>query len=95
MVLHVLNIVRRFGVGKTSGRPYDFTNVQYLEPVETISTENFNQDGIGYETAEIPATPEVLKMLRKFDFPLEVEFTTDHRKGVRGLEVVLVGIVEK
>lgn len=94
MKLTVLNVIRRHGIGKQTNREYDFVNLQYLEPVETISTDKFNQDGIGYETCDIPATPEVITQLSGQKLPGIYEFTTDTRKTRQGVEVVLTGIVK-
>lgn len=92
MKLTVLNVIRRHGVGKETGRPYDFTVLQYLEPVEQIETEKFHQEGAGFDTNDIPATSEVLAYLKTQKLPGTFEFTTDTRKTPRGIEVVLLGV---
>ena len=90
--LTVLNIIRRHGIGKDSGRPYDFTTVQYMEPVEQIGTEKFNQEGAGYDVSEMPGTPDLLERMRGSKFPGIFEFETDNKKTPRGFELVLSGI---
>lgn len=90
--LTVLNIIRRHGIGKDSGRAYDFTTVQYLEPVEQIGTEKFNQEGAGYDVSEMPGTPDLLAKLRGLKFPNSYEFETENRKTPRGYELVLSGV---
>jgi len=87
----VLGVTRSSGISKASGKPFDFTQMAYVVPVQPYNSETFNKAGFGYEVPTdtskkartLDCTIELSKLSR-VNFPVLAELTTESTMDERG-----------
>lgn len=80
------------GVGKDSGRPFDFTQLSILKAIEIHAGEKFSIQGYGYETSDIDVSNEALPKFAGIKFPANLDLVVDTQPGRRGLRSVIVDV---
>lgn len=91
MRVTVIGVKRMSGVGKESGRNFDFAQVEILRTLEPASTPNFQLHGYGYETNKLDLAPECLDKFRELRFPCQLDLSVDTVPARQGLRSVVVG----
>lgn len=80
MKAYVINAQKTYGRRKSDGSPYEMHIVTIGLPFSNTNTGNYNQEGYGLNTAEIPLEPSILP---KFAFlngkPALMELTTEEK----------------
>lgn len=82
----VIGVSRRYGVSKSSGRPYDMCQMLVgRENVSQVSATN-TFDGVGFQTREVECDDSVIDQVRSAGFPLPAwcELSMDVREDGRG-----------
>lgn len=92
MRVQAIGVKRMSGVGKDSGRPFDFTQLSILKPIEVTASEKFSLQGYGYETSDIDVANEALGKFAGIKFPAILDLVVDTQPGRRGLRSVIVDI---
>ena len=87
----VIGVKRMSGIGKESGKNFDFAQVEILRPMEVSSTPKFTLVGYGYETSRIDLSLESLDRFRDVRFPATLELIVDTVPGRQGLRSVVTG----
>lgn len=87
----VIGVKRMSGVGKESGKNFDFAQVEILRPMEVTASPKFTLVGFGYETSKIDLAVEALDRFRDVRFPSTLELTVDTVPGRQGLRSVVTG----
>jgi hypothetical protein len=91
----VLGVLRRFGTGKESRKPYDFTVVKTMRPVQAVATDRMTVQGHGFFEVEVSADDKVVSQFAGVKLPAELELLTDARPDRFGkLELVVVGVAK-
>lgn len=88
----VIGVKRMRGIGKDSGRPFDFAQVEVLRPMENVSGEKFTLTGLGFETSKLDAKIECLAAFNDVKFPATVDLLIEQEAGRSGLRSVVAGI---
>lgn len=92
MRVQAIGVKRIRGVGKESGREFDFTQLTILKPIDNASKELFSLQGYGYETSDIDVENEALNQFAHVQFPATLDLVVDTQPGRKGLRSVVVGI---
>lgn len=92
MRVQAIGVKRMRGVGKESGREFDFTQLTILKAIENASKERFSLQGYGYETSEIDVENEALPQFAGVQFPATLDLIVDTKPGRKGLRSIIVGI---
>lgn len=87
----VIGVKRMSGVGKESGRPFDFAQVEVLRAMEVSATGKFTLVGYGYETTKIDLALDALERFREVRFPCSLELLVETVPGRQGLRSVVTG----
>jgi len=90
MRVKAIGVKRMGGIGKESGRPFDFSQLAILKPLEAVATEKFRLQGYGFEVAEIDVDNDSLHKFAGFPFPCDLDLTVDTQPGRSGLRSVIV-----
>lgn len=80
------------GIGKTSGRPFDFAQISILRPIEPMASEKFTINGFGFEISDLDLDKTALHQFNGLKFPLVCDLVVDTVPGRNGLRSVVVGI---
>lgn len=80
------------GVGKDSGRPFDFSRITILRQMEVFSGEKFQLSGYGYETSDLYVENDALPQFAQVKFPAQLDLVVDTVPGRNGLRSVVTGI---
>jgi len=91
MKVTVIGVVRMSGIGKESGKPFDFAQLRYLRPVEPVSGPKFSLAGFGYETGDMDLEKEALSKFGQCQFPCSLELEVENVPTRSGLKAVVVG----
>lgn len=87
----VIGVKRMSGVGKESGKNFDFAQVEILRAMEVTAGAKFSLVGFGYETSKIDLALEALDRFREVRFPSTLELIVDTVPGRQGLRSVVTG----
>ena len=91
MRVKAIGVKRMAGQAKETGRPFDFTQLTILKPIEVTATERFQLQGYGFETSDIDVDNAALPAFAGFSWPCELDLTVETMPGRRGLRSVITG----
>lgn len=91
MRVHAIGVVRRKGIGKDTGAPYDFAQLMYIRPIETVNTDKFQMHGYGFEQATLDMELGALDKFAQVRFPLQLELETIQEPGRKAIRVLVSG----
>jgi len=91
MQLTVIGVTRMSGIGKESGKPFDFAQVHYLRALDVVSGEKFSLSGYGYEAGKMDLAIEAIPKFGAVKFPAVLDLEVDNVPGRMGLRAVIVG----
>jgi len=91
MRVTVIGVKRMSGVGKESGRSFDFAQVQVLMAMEQADSKNFQLRGYGYETSKLDLAIDALDKFRDVRFPCVLDLAIENVPGRLGMRTVVVG----
>jgi hypothetical protein len=91
MRVHAIGVKRMGGVGKESGRQFDFAQIEILRPLEVVANEKFRLSGYGYETTKLDLANEAMAKFADVRFPAVLDLEVDTQPGRNGLRSVVVG----
>ncbi|SMB27284.1 conserved protein of unknown function [Sterolibacterium denitrificans] len=91
MKVKVIGVKRLSGVGKESGKPFDFAQISVLRPVEPATSEKFSLEGYGFEVADLDLATDAVAKFRDVRFPAELDLQVDNVPGRKGLRSVVTG----
>lgn len=92
MRVTAIGVKRMSGVGKDSGRSYDFSRITILRQIEDVAGEKFQLSGYGYETTDLDVENEALPQFEQIKFPTQLDLVVDTVPGRKGLRLVVTGI---
>lgn len=92
MRVQAIGVKRMSGVGKESGKPFDFSRLTILRPLEPAATEKFQMSGYGFETSDLDLANEALPHFAQVKFPANLDLVVDTIPGRQGLRSVVVGV---
>lgn len=92
MRVQAIGVKRMSGVGKDSGKPFDFSRLTILRQIEVAATQNFQLQGYGFETSDLDLANEALPQFAQLKFPCAIDLIVDTVPGRQGLRSVVVGI---
>ncbi len=92
MRVTAIGVKRMSGVGKESGRPFDFSRMTILRQMEPVAGEKFQLSGYGYETADLDVENDALPQFAQIKFPAQLDLVVDTVPGRNGLRSVVTGI---
>lgn len=88
----VIGVKRMRGIGKESGKAFDFAQCEVLTPMNNVSGEKFNLTGLGYETSKLDMKMESLSAFNDVKFPATLDLVIEHEPGRNGMKAVVAGI---
>lgn len=91
MRVQTVGVVRLDGVGKETGRPFDFGRMFYLLPIQPLAKKDFRMRGYGFEVGHIDVAPECVDKFAGVVFPAILDLAIDTLPGRQGLRSVVVG----
>jgi len=91
MRVHAIGVKRLSGVGKETGRQYDFAQLEILRPMEPVAKKDFRLMGYGFETSKLDLAPDCLEKFRDVRFPAQLDLAVETVPGRNGLRSVVVG----
>lgn len=94
MRANVIGVVRLSGIGKESGKPYDFAQVLYLRPIELSASEKFTIQGFGFEVGKLDLAVDAMQQFQGVKFPAQLDLVVENVPGRSGLRAVIAGIVQ-
>lgn len=92
MRVTAIGVKRMSGIGKDSGKPFDFSRMTILRPVEMVTGDKFQMHGYGYETSDLDVENEALPQFAQVKFPAQLDLQVDTVPGRMGLRSVVVGV---
>lgn len=92
MRVQAIGVKRMSGVGKQSGKPFDFARLTILRPLEAAATDKFQLAGYGFETCDIDLANDAMPQFAQVKFPANLDVVVDTVSGRSGLRSVVVGI---
>lgn len=92
MRVQAIGVKRMSGIGKESGKPFDFSRLTILRPIEVAATEKFQLTGYGYEVSDLDLANDALPQFAQVKFPVNLDLVVDTVPGRSGLRSVVVGI---
>lgn len=92
MRVQAIGVKRLTGIGKESGKEFDFSRLTILRPIEVTASEKFTVQGYGFETIDIDLENEALAQFAGMKFPAMLDLVVDCKPGRRGLQSVITGI---
>lgn len=87
----VIGVKRMSGVGKESGREFDFAQIEVLRPLEPAAKKQFSLRGFGFETTKLDLALDALDKFRDVRFPVSLELVIETEPSRQGLRSVVVG----
>lgn len=91
MRVQAIGVKRLSGVGKETGRQYDFAQLEILRPMEPVAKKDFRLMGYGWETSKLDLAPDCLEKFRDVRFPATLDLSVDTVPGRNGLRSIVVG----
>lgn len=91
MRVTVIGVKRMRGIGKESGRPFDFATMEILRPIEVTASEKFTMEGYGMETSPVDLAIDCLPKFAGVTFPAVLDLVTTTEPGRKGLRTVVCG----
>lgn len=91
MRVQAIGVKRLSGVGKETGRQYDFAQLEILRPMERVAKKDFRLMGYGLETSKLDLALDSLEKFRDVVFPATLDLSVDTVPGRNGLRSVVVG----
>lgn len=91
MRVYAIGVKRMSGVGKDSGRAFDFSRLTILRPIEAAATEKFQLAGYGFEVTDIDVENEAVPQFAQVKFPANLDLVVDTVPGRQGLRSVVTG----
>jgi len=91
MQVLAIGVVRMSGIGKESGKPYDFAQLIYLKPVEPVEKEKFQLRAYGYEPTKADVDNGSFEKFSQVVFPCRLELELDTIPGREGFRTVITG----
>lgn len=91
MKVHAIGVMRMSGIGKDSGKPYDFAQLVVLNPIEPAAKDNFNLVGYGFETSKLDMKVDAVRSFAGVSFPCVIEVQTEEELGRNGIRTVVAG----
>lgn len=92
MKVQAIGVKRMSGIGKDSGRAFDFSRLSILRPIEVAATEKFQLAGYGFEVSDLDLANEAMPQFAQVKFPCALELIVDTIPGRQGLRSMVVGI---
>ena len=92
MRVQAIGVKRMSGVGRESGKPFDFSRLTILRPLEASATEKFQLSGYGFETSDLDLSNEAIPQFAQVKFPANLDLVVDTIPGRQGLRSVVVGV---
>lgn len=92
MRVTAIGVKRMSGVGKESGRPFDFARMTILRPMEAVAGEKFQLSGYGYETSDLDVENDALPQFAQIKFPAQLDLVVDTVPGRQGLRSIVTGV---
>lgn len=92
MRVTAIGVKRMSGIGKETGRPFDFSRMTILRPMEVVAGEKFQLSGYGYETADLDVENDALPQFAQIKFPAQLDLVVDTVPGRNGLRSVVTGV---
>lgn len=90
--MKIVGVKRMHGVGKESGKPFDFAELYVMVPVENAAGAKFTVEGFGFEVAQMECESIAVAQFAGLDLPAELELSTT-QKLVRGeFKTVCTGV---
>lgn len=93
MKVIAIGVKRMRGIGKDSGREYDFAQVEVLTPLKNTSSDKFTLTGLGYETSKLDMRIEALAAFNDVKFPANVDLLVEHEASRNGMKAIVTGLV--
>lgn len=91
MRVKAIGVQRMKGIGKESGKPYDFAQVLYLRKIEPTSSEKFTIQGLGYEVGKLDMATDAMHKFNDVQFPADLDLATENQPGRNGIKVIVTG----
>jgi hypothetical protein len=91
MRVTAIGVKRMNGIGKESGRPFDFAQIEILRNIEVVAGEKFTLQGYGYETNKIDLANDCLSKFAEVRFPAVLDLVVTTEPGRSGLRSVVTG----
>lgn len=96
MQVNAIGVVGMKGTSKTTGKEYDFAQLNVLVPVEVVATEKMQKIGYGYEVQQVDIEPSMVSKLNTVaKWPCVLELMTEQRLGHKGIRTVVVDFKQK
>lgn len=92
MRVQAIGVKRMSGIGKESGKPFDFSRLTILRQIEVAATDKFQLTGYGYETSDLDLANDAMPQFAQVKFPANLDLVVDTVPGRSGLRSVVVGI---
>lgn len=92
MRVQAIGVKRMSGIGKESGKPFDFSKLTILRPLEAASTEKFQLAGYGFETSDLDLANDAMPQFAQVKFPANLDLVVDTVPARSGLRSLVVGI---
>lgn len=94
MRVNAIGVKRMRGIGKESGRPFDFAQLEILRPMEVTASEKFTLEGYGYETSKLDLAIDCLHKFAEIRFPAVMDLVVTTEPGRSGLRSVVCGFTK-
>lgn len=91
MRVNAIGVKRMSGIGKESGRPFDFAQIEILRPMEVTASEKFTLVGYGHETSKIDLAIDCVQKFADVRFPAVLDLVVETVPGRQGLRSVVTG----
>lgn len=91
MRVQAIGVKRMSGIGKETGNPFDFAQIEILRPMENAAKGKFKLEGYGYETLRIDLSNDAIHKFAEVRFPASIDLVIDTIPGRQGLRSVVVG----
>lgn len=92
MRVTAIGVKRISGIGKDSGRPFDFSRMTILRQMEVVAGEKFQVSGYGYEISDLDVENDALPQFAQIKFPAQLDLVVETVPGRNGLRSVVTGI---
>jgi len=79
------------GIGKESGKAFDFAQVNYLRPLEPTAGPKFTLVGYGLESGKMDLAPDAMPKFAQVRFPADLDLEVETIPGRQGLRAVVIG----
>lgn len=92
MRVTAIGVKRMSGIGKETGRPFDFSRLTILRAVEVVAGDKFQLNGYGFETSDLDVENDALPQFAQISFPAQLDLVVDTVPGRNGLRSVVTGV---